>query len=70
MVSVFWGNKDEFMKIGDCTSDEVLTIINDFLKNKDIEAPYIRYWTENGVTYYDYGDWSRFCYSVPFYISF
>ena len=44
-------------------------VMIEFLKEKGIEASYIRSWTENGVTYYDYGDWSRYCYTVPFYLS-
>lgn len=69
MVTLYWGNKDNFERIGYCGEDDAMGIMVEFLKEKRIEIPYIRSWTENGITYYDYGDWSRYCYSVPFYIS-
>ena len=69
MVTIFWGNKDQFERIGYCDKDDAMGVMVEFLKEKGIEAPYIRSWTENGITYYDYGDWSRYCYTVPFYLS-
>ena len=71
MVSLFWGNKDNFEPVAFCPKDEVEARIMEFLDeqgyNEDIF--YIRSWTERGVTHYDYVDLSHFFYTVPFKIN-
>lgn len=72
MVTLFWGNQDEFELVCECRKSEVHTKIMHFLGGKDPDTKiyYIREWTDHGVTHYDYGSWSKFFYSVPFGISF
>ena len=72
MVTLFWGNKERFEPVAYCPEDEVTARMVEYLEEHGYknELFYIRSWTENGVTHYDYGDWTYFFYSVPFGISF
>ena len=72
MVTLFWGNQGNFEKVAYCPKDEVYAHIMEFLKNKGMnkDVYYIRAWVQGGRTYYDYGKWDTFFYSVPFEISY
>ena len=40
--------------------EEVFQIMNNFMKERNYESFYIRFWKENDVIIYDVGSWSQF----------
>lgn len=68
MISIYYGNKEEIVRVADVISKEELWFrINTFLDYKGFpERRYMRCWdidTSHGpVTHCDFGSWSRFIY--------
>lgn len=57
----FQRSNGEFMLIWEnCSQEDVMLIINDFLRRHNYTSYYTRTWEKSGVKWYDVGSWTEF----------